>query len=104
MTDRQLVEACAKEAGVVGAFDPEGRFAVASGWNGRPWFAPLDDDCDCFQLATRFHGLKLDLIVARAHETFNQLDLIRQYVRRNVALAVAEIHLMPREQKYAYGW
>ncbi|WP_043309303.1 hypothetical protein [Pseudomonas sp. ML96] len=104
MNDMQLVETVAKEAGVVGRYDLSGRFAVESGWGGRDWFSPLDDDADCFLLATRFHGLQLDQIVAKAHATFEQLDLVRRYVRRNVVLAVAQLALMSQEEKYAYGW
>jgi hypothetical protein len=104
MPDAKLVAAAATEAGVVGSFDQAGRFAVASGWGGRPWFAPLDDDADCFQLATRFFGLRLDHIIAKALATFSQSDLVRQYVRREVVLAVVEISLMTHEERLAHGW
>ncbi|WJN60916.1 hypothetical protein OH686_19400 [Pseudomonas sp. SO81] len=103
MADPQLVEAAAKEAGVVGQFDLAGRFAVVSGWGERPWFAPLDDDADCFQLATRFDGLQLDQIVAKALATFSQPDLVRQYVRREVVLAVVQISLMTEEERHEHG-
>lgn len=67
-------------------------------------FAPLANDADCFLLATRFTGLQLDLIVARAHASFHQLELVRRYVRRNVVLAAVRIHFMTQRERDAHDW
>lgn len=104
LADSQLVEIAAREAGIVGAWNVSGQFAVESGWCDQEYFDPLNSDADAFQLATRFHGLHLDRIIETAHATYNLLPLRRRYVRRNVVLAVVELSGMTQREKYEHGW
>lgn len=104
MSDQELTAAAAVQAGVVGRFDLSGRFAVVKGWEGRDWFAPLEDDADAFRLAILFPLVPFDKIVRSAHVSINQQSLLRRYVRRNVVLTVVELAFKPRQDRYDYGY
>jgi hypothetical protein len=91
MTDRELLEAAAKAAGIVGEYDDiagEAGIIVMRGlgsrvWTGKVW-NPLTDDGDALRLAVRLRlNLSLDRWESRADEN--------EVVRRAIVRAAAAI-------------